>query len=529
MDDEDTLDEPEELLEQVRNAATKNQVPDEEPAGVDDETIPAKHDASAVAGLDDETLPADKGTFSPSAGLDDETIDVDPELIRRLREQRAEQQPADQPTDPEQTIARGSHDPQPDSTAAKRKRRRAIGIAAVAVVAAGAVALALLIAGEDNEPVVETHVDTNDGTGNDDGAGYDDGAGNDDGTVPSRPTLNVSGGDMAISANWSANDNGSPITSWEVDDGDLAGGPSATATSHTWSNVAPGDYTIEVRACNAAGCGAWTSKTANPFDVPSRPTLNVSVGDMTISANWSADENGSPVASWEVDDGDLAGGPAATESSYTWSNVASGDYPIKVRACNAAGCGAWTSKTANPFDVPSRPMLDVSPGDRTFSASWSANDNGSRITSWEVDDGNLAGGPAAAESSYTWSNVASGDYPIKVRACNAAGCGAWTSKTANPFDVPSQPTLNFSLGDMTISADWSANDNGSRITSWEVDDGDLAGGPAATETSHTWSNVPSGSGGYIIKVRACNAAGCGAWTQSGWFDVGVVCSRYPCV
>ena len=160
MEDEDTLDEPEELLEQVRNAAAKNQVPDEEPAGVADETIPAKQDPFAVAGLDDETIPA-KQDASAVAGLDDETIDVDPELIRRLREQRAEQQP----TDPDQTIARGSHDPQQDYTAGKRKRRRAIGIAAVAVVAAGAVALALLIAGEDNESVVgPTSVPTTEAT-----------------------------------------------------------------------------------------------------------------------------------------------------------------------------------------------------------------------------------------------------------------------------------------------------------------------------------------------------------------------------
>ena len=77
--------------------------------------------------------------------------------------------------------------------------------------------------------------------------------------VPSRPTLNVSGGDMTISANWSANDNGSRITSWEVDDGDLSGGPSVTGRGYIWSNVARGNYQIGVRACNAAGCGAHGS------------------------------------------------------------------------------------------------------------------------------------------------------------------------------------------------------------------------------------------------------------------------------
>ena len=232
---------------------------------------------------------------------------------------------------------------------------------------------------------------------------------------------------MTITGNWSANDNGSRITSWEVDDKNLAGGPSATATSYTWNNVAPGEHSIRVRACNAAGCGAWRSKTADPYGVPSRPTLNVSPGDMTINASWSANDNGSRITSWEVDDGDLAGGPSATATSYTWSNVASGDYSIAVRACNAAGCGEWTSKTADPYGVPSGPTLNVSPGHMTINANWSANDNGSRITSWEVDDGDLAGGPSATATSHTWSNVAPGEHTIRVRACNAAGCGEWTS------------------------------------------------------------------------------------------------------
>ena len=156
MDDEDTLDEPEESLEQARNAAAKNHVSDA--AGVDDETIPAGGGASSLGvGDEDETIPAGKSASSV-AGLDDETIDVDPELIRRLREQRAQQQPTDQPTDPDQAVVRESHDPQQDYTAAKRKRRWAIGTAAVAVVAAGAVALALLIATENNEPTADVLV-----------------------------------------------------------------------------------------------------------------------------------------------------------------------------------------------------------------------------------------------------------------------------------------------------------------------------------------------------------------------------------
>ena len=155
MDDEDTLDEPEELLEQARNAAAKNQVPDEEPAGADDEAIPA-HTGSPLTGLDDETIPAGRSVPSLLVGDDDDTIDVDPGLIRRLREQRAQQQP----TDPDQTSTKEPTDP--NNTARKPNRRRVIGAAATALIAATVtvvIILAIAISSPDNSPASPATVD----------------------------------------------------------------------------------------------------------------------------------------------------------------------------------------------------------------------------------------------------------------------------------------------------------------------------------------------------------------------------------
>ena len=345
MDDEDTLDEPEELLEQARNAAAKNQVSDEEPAGVDDETIPAGKSASSLpVGHDDETVPADKGTFSPSVGLDDETIDVDPELIRGLREQQAKQQPADQSTDPHQTIARGSHDPQQDYTAGKRTRQWTIGIAAVTVVvAAGVVALALLIAAEDNEPV-GSHAGINDGTGNGTYSGMDDdgtyNSTDDRTTTTTAPTTTTPTRTTAPTTTTTAPTRTTAPTTTEV--------PTTTApttTTEVPTTTAP-TTTTEVPTTTAPTTTTEVPTTTTTYDVPSRPSLNVSVGDMTISANWSANDNGSRITRWEVDDDNLAGGPSATATSYTWNNVAAGSYTIEVRACNAAGCGPSKSATA---------------------------------------------------------------------------------------------------------------------------------------------------------------------------------------
>ena len=74
--------------------------------------------------------------------------------------------------------------------------------------------------------------------------------------VPGRPTLSASGGVGSVQASWSAADNGSPITRWDVDDGGMPGGPPSSATEYTWTDVPVGTYTISVRACNAGGCGS---------------------------------------------------------------------------------------------------------------------------------------------------------------------------------------------------------------------------------------------------------------------------------
>ena len=328
----------------------------------------------------------------------------------------------------------------------------------------------------------------------------------------SRPTLNATGGDRTITATWSADDNGSPITSWEIDGGNPTEGPGRTATSHTWNDVAPGDYTITAQACNNAGCGPTARTTVTVIDVPSRPTLNATGGDRTITATWSADDNGSPITSWEINDGNLQGSPSPTATSHTWNNVAPGDYTIEVRACNAAGCGPTARTTVTVIDVPSRPTLNATGGDRTITATWSADDNGSPITSWEINDGNLQGSPSPTATSHTWNDVAPGDYTITAQACNNAGCGPTARTTVTVIDVPSRPTLNATGGDRTITATWSADDNGSPITSWEINDGNLQGSPSPTATSHTWNNVAPGD--YTIEVRACNAAGCGPTAQT---------------
>ena len=77
---------------------------------------------------------------------------------------------------------------------------------------------------------------------------------------PGPTTVTATGGANQFSARWSAEANGTAITSWEFL-GHLMQTFDDAVTSYTWTPVAAGQYTIQIRACNDHGCGAWGSAT----------------------------------------------------------------------------------------------------------------------------------------------------------------------------------------------------------------------------------------------------------------------------
>ena len=103
--------------------------------------------------------------------------------------------------------------------------------------------------------------------------------------VPSAPpgaaSVSVSVSGSAVSAFWSADDNGSAIIEWDV----AASGPfwsssvgfDSVTTSYTWGGLSPGGYSVVVRARNAAGWGPWG--TSNTVTVAATPSVTVQRGD----------------------------------------------------------------------------------------------------------------------------------------------------------------------------------------------------------------------------------------------------------
>ncbi len=131
-----------------------------------------------------------------------------------------------------------------------------------------------------------------------------------------------------IRATWSApNDNGKPITRYEVN---LSPGGvvNETGRSHTWTGLADDTrYTVQVRACNEVGCGAWSGAAA--ATTPPRP----------VDVDWRKD-------------GSAVGQPGCSHSSCAWvSTTATGLNPGQTYTvtCHGSGQGAYsaTQRTAD--------------------------------------------------------------------------------------------------------------------------------------------------------------------------------------
>ena len=354
--------------------------------------------------------------------------------------------------------------------------------------------------------------------------------------VPDQPTVRATVSGTTVGASWSADDNGSRIDKWEIGG---VGEVSATTTSYAWSNQAPGAYAVRVRAYNAHGWSEWG--TSNTVTVNGNvPTLAVRRGGPAVAGSCTSTSgcewvhgSGSgwtPGAQFWVKCGDFVDTsrniPVVYANRYVDSN---GNLSWGDRICLSNfehSVEVWTNSdgplrtiipapTTTVAEVPDQPSVRATVSGTTVEASWSADDNGSRIDKWEIGG---VGEVSATTTSYAWSNQAPSAYAVRVRAHNAEGWSAWA--TSNTVTVTSQtgppdaPSVRATVSGTTVGARWSADDNGSRIDKWEIGG---VGEVSATTTSYAWSNQAPGA--YAVRVRAHNAEGWSAWAPSNTVTV----------
>ncbi|MCR4392686.1 MAG: hypothetical protein NUV94_08035, partial [Candidatus Acetothermia bacterium] len=221
-------------------------------------------------------------------------------------------------------------------------------------------------------------------------------------------------------------------------------GQSTTTTYHDTTVTVNVSYWYKVKACNAAGCSAFSaadSGYAQGEGVPSVPT-GVAASDGTyttrVRVTWTAAIG---ATRYEVYRDVAQGGPynlrgIATGTSFDDTDVVPGRvYWYKVRACSDAGCSAFSAADSGyaQATIPAVPT-GVAASDGTYSdrvrVAWNA---AAGTATYEVHRSTAEGGTytkigETASLTYDDTGVTVGTtYWYKVKACNAAGCSAFSA------------------------------------------------------------------------------------------------------
>ncbi|WP_408951510.1 hypothetical protein [Lysobacter sp. Hz 25] len=311
----------------------------------------------------------------------------------------------------------------------------------------------------------------------------------------------------------------------------------AWATVYTGSNLTKsfsgkpyGYFAYRIKGCNPAGCGPTSavSTVYSLYPPGSAPTISApaqsDAGSFTVT--WNAIGG---ATSYQLEQSALGGGWGLIQDADATSRMihggSTGTYSYRVRACNAAGCGA-TSAQVNvqvigpPTAAPSI-SVPASSNTGTFGVAWTGVatatvyqlEESREGTAWTLIHQDGSGGTTV------WGR-GDGRYGYRVRACNPAGCGSYSEVTFITVDLPPatpaitladwlRNTLNGRIVNDTCTVRWTST---AKTTAYELQSSDNG----ALLYRGTSTQIASGSKGQYCTlnyaVRACGSGGCSAWS-----------------
>ncbi|MDH5824647.1 RHS repeat protein [Luteimonas sp. RD2P54] len=301
----------------------------------------------------------------------------------------------------------------------------------------------------------------------------------------------------------------------------------AAGTSKAVSSKPAGSYGYRIRACHASACGSWSEVATVTVQLApiSAPTLMVPPkglnGSYTISWNAIAAAD-----RYKLQERQGGGGwvalPEVTGTSKAFSGKVAGNWSYQVAACNDAGCGSYSPQgTVQSIMKPaSAPTLTVPATNLTgsYAISWTSVETSTRYELQErLNSGSWSAIHEAASRSISVTGRTTGTWGYQVRACNEAGCGAYspvktTAVTRPPTSAPTLivPQGTSTSGNYTIS--WTSV---SPVTKYQLEERLGSGSWSRIHEAAAASKAVSGraTGSWSYRVQGCNAAGCGSWSS----------------
>jgi glucose/arabinose dehydrogenase len=291
-------------------------------------------------------------------------------------------------------------------------------------------------------------------------------------------------------------------------------------------------YRIVLIVTDAAGLA--TTKEVNLY--PDCSTKNqaptVSITSPAMNATYTSPANvvliaealdtDGTVSKVEFYNGTTKMGEDLTEPySYSWNNVAAGKYAFSARAVDNQGAHSTLADVTILVNAPINqlPTVDItSPANNsTFVAPASitvtahANDGDGTVSKVEFYNGATKLGEASTVPySFSWSNVAIGNYQITTKVFDNTGASANSTAVSIAVKAPNQaPTVRLTSPANNASFTAPANvvltaealDTDGSVSKVEFYNGTTKMGEDLTEPySYTWNNVAAGK--YTFSARA---------------------------
>ncbi|MBF0490603.1 MAG: hypothetical protein HQL15_08325 [Candidatus Omnitrophica bacterium] len=305
----------------------------------------------------------------------------------------------------------------------------------------------------------------------------------------------------------------------------------ATVTSapytYTWSNAAPGVYSLTAKATNSGGV-TQTSTAVNVTVTQPPPTVSISspsnnayyLSPATITLSANATASYGTISKVEFYNGSkLLGNATKSPYTYTWKNVAVGNYTLTAKVYNNGLVATSSAVSINVTKTRVPPTVSLATTDNTYSymapvnigLTANASAYGSTINKVDFYNGTtLLGTSTNAPYNFVWGNAALGNYSLTAVVTDsfgATGRSAAVNITVNQplptvsLTSPSNNTTSTAPGSVVLSAN--ATTSYGTIDKVEFYNGTtLLATATSSPYTYTWSNVIAGN--YSLSAKAYN-------------------------
>ncbi|GAB3309994.1 hypothetical protein [Luteimonas notoginsengisoli] len=304
--------------------------------------------------------------------------------------------------------------------------------------------------------------------------------------------------------------------------------PTSATSPTSITGKTSGAWGYSAAACNVGGCSDWSLPETVVVTLPPASPPDVVVPATNATGNYLLTWSAVSGATYYKLREQLNGGSWTTTDPAVpkmLTGRVSGTWGYSAAACNVGGCSGWSL----PADIvvvtlppASAPILTAPDASYTgaFSVSWTAVATANR---YELREQSNAGSWTTIQNGTARSRSISGKgsatWGYSARACFNTSCSAW-STPAKAVAVTLPPTgdepaltapATSSTGSYTVS--WTAVPGATR---YELDKAENSGAWAKFQDAASRSKAVSGqkSGNYLYRVRACNVAGCAAYSSS---------------